>query len=118
MKRISAVIFARAVGKKTAAAGALLALIVVPLLVLLDEFWLDLPALLPNWPTLISNGLLPLLLSLAALFTIYQLIRRLFGANHSEALVGLFSFIITGFILLTLIGEYLRGANMALIWPF
>ncbi len=110
--------FRSAVGKKTAAAGALLAIIVVPLLVLLDEFWLDLPALLPNWPTLISNGLLPLLLSLAALFTIYQLIRRLFGANQSEALVGLFSFIITGFILLTLIGEYLRGANMALIWPF
>ena len=82
------------------------------------NFGLDLPALLPNWPTLISNGLIPLLLSLAALFIIYQLFRLLFRANQSEALVGLFSFIVTGFIFLTLVGVYLRGANMALALPF
>ena len=112
------VYFRSTVGKKTAAAGALLSLVLVPLLVLLDEFWLDLPALLPNWPTLISNGMIPLLLSLAALFIIYQLFRLLFRANQSEALVGLFSFIIVGFILLTLVGVYFRGANMAFVLPF
>ena len=104
--------FRSTVGKMTAVAGALLGLVIVPLLLLIDEFWLDLPALLPNWPTLISNGLLPLLLSLAALLIIYQLFRLLFRANQSEALVGLFSFIIAGFILLTLVGVYFRGANM------
>ena len=112
------VYFRSTVGKITAAAGALLSLIVVPFLVLFDEFWLDLPALLPNWPTLISNGLIPLLLSLLALFVIYSWLRVLFKANQSEALVGLFSFIIVSFILLTLVGVYFRGANMALIWPF
>ena len=85
---------------------------------LIDEFWLDLPALLPNWPTLISNGLIPLLLSLAALLIIYYLFRFLFKANQSEALVGLFSFIIVGFIILTLVGVYFRGANMAFVLPF
>ena len=110
--------FRSTVGKMTAVAGALLGLILVPLLVLLDEFWLDLPALLPNWPTLISNGLIPLLLSLAALLIIYYLFRILFRANQSEALVGLFSFIIVGFILLTLVGVYFRGANMAFVLPF
>jgi len=112
------VYFRSMVGKKTAVTGALLGLVLVPLLVLIDEFWLDLPALLPNWPTLISNGLLPLLLSLGALFIIYYLFRLLFRANQSEALVGLFSLIVTSFILLTLVGVYLRGVNMTLVLPF
>lgn len=107
--------FRSAVGKKTVVTGALLGLITVPVLVWVDEQYLDLPALLPNLPTLISNGLLPLLLSLGALSIIYFLFRLLFRANQSEALAGLTSFIIVGFILLTLIGVYLRGANMALI---
>jgi quinol-cytochrome oxidoreductase complex cytochrome b subunit len=110
--------FRSRVGKITAAAGALLSMVVVPLLILVDEFWLDLPALLPQWPTLISNGLLPLLFSLLGLSVIYSWLRVLFKANQSEALAGLFSFIIVGFILLTLVGVYFRGANMALIWPF
>ena len=110
--------FRSAVGKKTAAAGALLGLVTVPLLVWVDEQYLDLPALLPNWPTLISNGLIPLALSLAALVFIYFLFRLFFKANQSEALVGLVSFIIVVFILLTLGGVYFRGANMAvtLVW--
>ena len=112
------VYFRSQVGKTTAAAGALLGLIIVPLLVLVDELWLDLPALLPAWPTLISNGLIPLLLSLLALYVIYIWFRVLLKANQSEALVGLFSFIVTGFILLTLVGVYFRGANMALVLPF
>ncbi len=110
--------FRSSVGKKTAATGALLGLGLVPLLVLIDEFWLDLPALLPTWPTLLSNGLLPLLLSLAALLLIYKLFRLAFKANQSEALTGLFSFIVAGFILMTLIGVYFRGANMAFVLPF
>lgn len=112
------VYFRSQVGKLTVIAGALLSLAIVPLLVLFDEFWLDLPSLLPAWPTFVSNGLIPLLLTLLALFVIYIWFRFLFKANRSEALAGLFSFIFVGFILLTLIGIYFRGANMALIWPF
>jgi len=40
------------------------------------------------------------------------------GANRSEALVGLFSFVVVGFVLLTIIGVLLRGQNMALILPY
>jgi hypothetical protein len=110
--------FRSRVGKATVAAGAVLGLIVAPLLVLFDEYWLDLPALLPAWPTLISNGLIPLLLTLLALWVIYLWFRILFKANQSEALAGLFSFIFAGFMMLTITGIFFRGANMALIWPF
>ena len=52
-------------GRYAAAAGALFAAALVPLLVLLDEYFIDLPAMLPAWPTLLSNGLIPLTLNTA-----------------------------------------------------
>jgi len=104
-------------GKLMALAGAVLATALVPMLVILDEYWLDLPGWLPTVPTFLSNGLLPLLLTLGGLFVIYLVMR--FGArtSRSEALVGLFSFVIVSFVLLTLIGIFFRGTNMALVLP-
>lgn len=104
-------------GRRVAALSALLSLGVVPLLVLLDEWVVDLPALFPTWPMLISNGLLPLLLSLLGLLLIYALLRYGGRLTHSESLVGVFTFIFISLIVLTLIGVFFRGANMALIWP-
>jgi len=110
--------FRSTTGKLMALTGTFLAVLFVPLLVLLDEYWLDLPALLPGLPTIISNGLIPLLLTLAGLFIIYAGMRSVARANRSEALVGLFTFIIISFVLLTFIGIFFRGANMALVFPF
>ena len=53
-------------GRWAAFLGAFLALDIVPLLVVADEYWLDLPALAPHWPALISTGLLPLALTVTA----------------------------------------------------
>ena len=105
-------------GKLMALAGAFFALAVVPALVLIDEYWLDLPSLMPGWPTVVSNGVVPLLLTLAGLLAIYAIVRFGAKANRSEALVGLVTFMIVGFVLLTIVGIFFRGANMALISPF
>ncbi|MFN2138687.1 MAG: cytochrome b N-terminal domain-containing protein [Candidatus Promineifilaceae bacterium] len=105
-------------GKRLAIAGAVLAVIVVPILILVDEYWLDLPALLPAWPTILSNGLLPLLLTLGGLAAITLLMRLVSRASRSELLVGLFTFVLTSFIVLTVTGIFFRGANMALVLPF
>ena len=110
--------FRSGVGKLTALFGAFLALVFVPLLVVFDEYWIDLPALLPEWPVIVSNGLITLLLTLAGLFVIYIAMRFVAKANRSEALVGLFTFVIVSFVLLTISGVFFRGANMALVWPF
>ncbi|MEJ2749641.1 MAG: cytochrome b N-terminal domain-containing protein [Anaerolineae bacterium] len=110
--------FRSKVGVETAVTGALLSLILVPALVVIDEWWLDLPALFPGWPTLIANGLIPLLLSLGGLALLYVTFWSAFKATPSEASVGLFSFLIVSLIVLTIIGIFFRGANMALIWPF
>jgi hypothetical protein len=110
--------FRSPVGAFMALAGAVFALTLVPLLVLADEYLIDLPSMLPTWPTILSNGLVPLLLSLAGLAIIYAIMRIGARANHSESLVGLFTFVVVGFIVLTIIGVYFRGANMAFVIPF
>lgn len=110
--------FRSRIGKRVALVAALLGLVLPPTLVLLDEFWVDFPAWLPSLPTLISNGLVPLLLTLVGLAVIYGAFRKGLKANHSEATLGLFLFLFASLIVLTLIGIYFRGPNMAWVWPF
>jgi quinol-cytochrome oxidoreductase complex cytochrome b subunit len=98
--------------------GAFLAVDLVPLLVIADEYWLDLPSLMPGLPMLISSGLVPLALTLAGLGAIYLVVRRLLKAGRGEALVGLFVFMVVGLVVLTVVGNLFRGPNMALVLPF
>jgi quinol-cytochrome oxidoreductase complex cytochrome b subunit len=112
------VYFRSRAGRRAALLGLILSVDLVPLLIIADEYWVNLPAWLPALPTLISTGLIPLLLTLAGLAIIYALPRLFFRADHSEALVGLFSFIMTGLVVLTVVGALFRGANMALVLPF
>jgi len=105
-------------GRISALIGGLLALELIPLLIISDEYWFDLPAMLPTWPDVISNGLLPLLLTLAGLALIYFLLRKGLKASHSEAILGLGVFVLLSLVVMTFVGIYFRGPNMALIFPF
>ncbi len=108
--------FRSAIGRRAALLGTMLSLLVMPALVVVDEFWLDWPNLFPALPPGITNGFVPLALSLLGLVLVYGLL-RLLRANHGEALVGLFTFTIVSLIVLTIIGVYFRGPNMALALP-
>ncbi len=105
-------------GARAAVAAALLGLFLPPALVALDEFWVDLPGWLPWLPSFISNGIIPLALTLAGLAAIYAGFRRVLRANHSEATLGLFIFLFVSLITLTIIGVFFRGPNMALVLTF
>ncbi len=112
------VYFRSRVGKKVAAAAGVLGVVLPIALVLLDEFWVDFPAWFPTLPTIVSNGLIPLALTLAGLAAIYAGLKAIFKANRSEATLGLGTFLFVSLIVLTVIGIFFRGSNMALIWPW
>jgi len=105
-------------GRRTAVVGALTGLMVTPLLILLDEYALDLPALLPSLPTIISNGWVPLATLLLMLLAYYAGVRRLFHASACEARQSLFTLLVVSLVVLTVIGVAFRGEGMALMWPW
>ena len=110
--------FRSGTGRKAAMLGAFLSLDLVPLMVVADEYWVDLPAAFPGLAAGISNGLIPLLMTLGGLGLVYWFIRTLLKADRGEGLVGLFSFVMMSLVILTVIGQFFRGANMALVLPF
>ena len=110
--------FRSAKGRRMAIVGALTALIAVPLLVLFDEYALDLPGLLPSLPTIISNGWIPLAALLLLLIGYYDGIKRIFQATACESRQSVFVLLIVSFIVLTVIGVAFRGEGMALMLPW
>ena len=113
----SAVWFRSRKGRRLALIGALTGLVITPIFVILDEYFIDLPALLPSLPTLISNGWVPLAVLLLLLIVFYALVKRLFRSTYDEARLSVFTLLVTAFIVLTVIGIAFRGEGMALMWP-
>ena len=105
-------------GRWLALVGALTGLLATPALVLLDEYIVDLPALMPSLPTLISNGWIPLAAILLLLIAYYEGVRRLFRSTACEARLSVFVLLVVSFAVLTVIGVAFRGAGMALMWPW
>ncbi|MBK9749658.1 MAG: cytochrome b N-terminal domain-containing protein [Chloroflexi bacterium] len=110
--------FRSAKGRRMALVGALTALIAVPLLVVFDEYGLDLPGMLPSLPTLISNGWIPLAALLLLVIGYYDGMKRLFKATACETRQSVFVLLVVSFIVLTVIGVAFRGEGMALMLPW
>lgn len=98
------------------AAGA--GLLLTPLWVLLDEYVLDWTGWLPDWPSLISYGLIPLAVVLLGLFGLDDAIQRAFSANREERILFIFIFLTTALLVLTIIGIFFRGEGMSLYLPW
>jgi quinol-cytochrome oxidoreductase complex cytochrome b subunit len=105
-------------GRYLSLMAAGLGLILVPLWVLLDEFVLKWTTWLPNWPSLVSNGLIPLAIVLLGLVGLDELVRQAAHANQEERILFMFIFLFVGLLVLTGIGIFFRGPGMALYWPW
>jgi len=110
--------FLSSTGRRTAALAAAIALVVTPIWVVLDELALDPAARLPGVPTVISSGLLPFSVLLAALWGLYAFLRQKSGASRGETAQALFVLLFVAFSILTATGVWFRGAGMALMWPW
>jgi hypothetical protein len=98
----------------SAAAGALL----TALYIVLDEYVIDYVGWFYGLPALLSNGVLPLLLLLLGIIGYYEFVRGIFRATKCEGVLSVFVLALAGFIVLTLVGIFFRGAGMQLMFPW
>jgi quinol-cytochrome oxidoreductase complex cytochrome b subunit len=105
-------------GRALSLLAAGLALLVTPAWILLDEYLLDWTGWLATWPSLISNGLIPLALVLLGLFLLDEWGKRTFKTTLEERVLFIAVFLFTAFIVLTLTGIFFRGPGMALYLPW
>ncbi|MEN8122754.1 MAG: cytochrome b N-terminal domain-containing protein [Bacteroidota bacterium] len=96
-------------GSKLAKKTALLALILTPVYILLDEYLL-------NSVLIFKHGILSFILLVSFLFLKGFYLKRKLKANKAEIIQTISIFVIITFIVLTLTGIYLRGEGMKLIF--
>jgi len=104
-------------GRRTAIVAVAAALVLTPLLIVADEFWLNRVALMPSAPSVVSNGLFPAAVLGSVLAGFYKIARWRWAASKDEALQAAFVLLTVAFLILTATGVWLRGPGMALYWP-
>jgi quinol-cytochrome oxidoreductase complex cytochrome b subunit len=104
--------------RQAAKFSAVAAVIITVLLVLVNEYLPDFETLLPWLNTFISNGIIPLIIVVLIVWAFYKIILKKFKLSFLEILQTMFVFVTTSFVILTLIGIFFRGANMALTFPW
>ena len=109
--------FASLTGRRMAILAVLVALIVTPLGVLLDEYVFDFAAWMPDVSPLFTNGLIQMGIILSGLCVFYFLMKRRYSPDRSEVIQMVFVFFLTAFIIFTIIGIWFRGSGMRLQWP-
>jgi quinol-cytochrome oxidoreductase complex cytochrome b subunit len=114
----SGVWFISYAGRKTAVVSVVVAMIVTPLGIIADEFFIDFSAWMPAVPTVVSNGLLPATLVVASVIGFYHLMKNKFVLANNEAYQAVFILLLGAFIILTVTGIGFRGSGMALMWPW
>ncbi len=105
-------------GRQMSMVAAIVAIIVTPLGIVADEFVINFAAWLPAAPALVSNGLLPVALTLACIIGFYWLMKKKYTATNNEAIQSVFVLLLVTFIILTFTCIWFRGSGMALMWPW
>ena len=105
-------------GRRMAIFAAVVAIVFTPLFVLADDLFFDFAAWMPGIPPVVSGGLLPAGIILAALGGFYALMKRKYSATKNEAVQAIFVLLLFAFIILTITTVWFRGEGMALTWPW
>jgi quinol-cytochrome oxidoreductase complex cytochrome b subunit len=113
---MSGIWFRSAKGRRSALMAVVAALVVTPMAIVADEFYLDFESWLPGLSPAVSNGLLPVAAVASILAGGYMLVKKKYTDSNNEAVQALFVFLLVALTVLTAFGIWLRGEGMVLGW--
>jgi quinol-cytochrome oxidoreductase complex cytochrome b subunit len=102
-------------GRRAGLLAAMLALILTPALIVIDELVLQPGA---GLPTVFGRGAVPLGLLAAGLAGFRIVLSRRFHVTKGELIQTMFIFFLVVLAVLTITGVWFRGPGMALVWPW
>ncbi|MEE9450833.1 MAG: cytochrome b N-terminal domain-containing protein [Ignavibacteriaceae bacterium] len=105
-------------GKSSAKVSVLFALLITTLLVIASEYLVNFEVLLSWLPAFISNGIIPFTILILIFWFYYKFIQKKYKLLNNESVQAMFVLILTSFIILTLVGIFFRGVDMALTLPW
>ena len=105
-------------GKSSSKLSLIFAVVLTVALVIASEYLINFEAIFSGLPAYISNGILPLIILIIVLYFYYRFIKKKYNLSLNESVQAIFVLIITSFIILTLIGIFFRGVDMALTFPW
>ena len=105
-------------GRRLVILSSVTALVLTPIAIITDEFFIDLPAWMPELSHFVSNGGIPFGLMLLVFFGFYSMVRKRYSASNNEMIQALFVLLLTSFVVMTVICVWFRGEAMALVWPW
>lgn len=101
-------------GKQSAKSTAIFAAAVTLSGILFNEYVLNFEIVLPAIPAVISNGVIPIFILLVFVAGFYRFHIKRLVLSKEELVQVIFVFIIAAFVVLTIIGVFFRGKDMAL----
>ena len=105
-------------GRSIATMAAGFSLFLTAAWIVADDRFLDWTTWLAGWPTLVSNGLIPLAIAVTVLALLDMWIEKSLGATLEERVLFLFTFLAISLVVLTIVGVFFRGPGMELFWPW
>ncbi len=94
--------------------SALTALIVTPVLILLDEYVFHLQEIISGIPPVLSVGLLPFLVLAGLTWIFVFIIKKNFSNKKIDLILALFVLFTVSYLILMFVGAFLRGEGMRL----
>ena len=105
-------------GRKLCLKVTVFAIIIVPVLVISNEFLPEVLGSASGWKAVVLEGLLPFLMLVFLLWGWIFLLYKKRGFSKNEIVQAVFTFLVVSYLILMIISIWFRGEGMALMWPW
>jgi quinol-cytochrome oxidoreductase complex cytochrome b subunit len=105
-------------GRRMGLVAAVTGVVATPLLIVADEYLINVGGWLTHVPPFVTNGLVSFGILCIAWAGFHTQLRKRYAASNNEMIQSSFILLAVAFVILTLTGIWFRGPGMALVWPW